>query len=303
MIYVTIVFLLMVFAIGGQIQRDIPLEKLTGPFSDEDSKFFLWNGVQIHYKDEGKGEPIVLLHGSSSSLHTWDGLTKMLKSDFRIVRVDLIGFGLTGPNPKQDYSLEMYMDFINSFADHLGLPSFTIVGNSWGGMLAWNFAAQNPQRISSMVLINSAGLKMKTVPTRFKLVKTSMGRWILKNTMSKWMVKKGIKEVYHQPSKIDSELVERYQSLTLREGNRKAFVDIVLARKLPDINKLLKINVPTLILWGRYDLLYPLKQARRFKELLAKSQLKIIENTGHVPMEEAPLACGREIKTFIKSLQ
>ncbi|MGW9685094.1 alpha/beta fold hydrolase [Flagellimonas sp. 2504JD1-5] len=283
-------------------QHQISLRKQYPKHTDEDSIFFKWDGMQVHYRDEGNGTPILFLHGTSSSLHTWDGLTTLLKPKYRVIRIDLIGCGLTGPHPKRDYSMEMYLSFIDDFANFLGLHKFIVAGNSWGGMLAWNFAALHPEHISGLILINSAGFKMSKMPTRFKLVKSKAGRWLLKTSMPKWMVEKGLKEVLYSP-KIEKSWITRYQALMLRKGNGQAFIDIVRMRQLPKTELLAAIKVPVLLLWGRHDKLYPLKQANLFLERIKTARLEVIEKSAHIPMEEAPSACAKGIDNFINELQ
>ncbi|WP_282160849.1 alpha/beta fold hydrolase [Ulvibacterium marinum] len=257
-------------------QSDVSMRKLYSRYTDNYSNFFKWRRMQVHFKDEGDGIPILFLHGTSSSLHTWDELAKLLKSKYRVIRMDLIGCGITGPHPKSNYSMEMYLSFINDFTHFLELDEFIIAGNSWGGMLAWNYAALRPKLLSGLILINSAGFKMSKTPKRFKLVQFKAGRWLLKKSTPKWVVKKGLKEVIYS-DQIEERLTERYQALMLREGNRRAFVDLMMTRQQPKTELLASIKIPTLLLWGRHDKLYPLHQANLFQKQIRNAQLKIIE--------------------------
>ena len=283
-------------------QPDICPRKLYPLYTDENSRFFKWSGVNVHYKDGGKGTPIVFLHGTSSSLHTWDKLTKLLTPEYRIVRLDLIGFGVTGPHPKRDYSIEMYLNLLHDFIDFLELDKFFIAGNSWGGMLAWNYTAIYPRYVSGLILLNSAGFELKKTPNRFKFSRFQIGRWILKRATPKWMVKRGLKEVLYS-HRIDENLVARYRDLILREGNRQAFIDFMMMRRPAKTQLLSSIRSPTLLLWGRHDKLYPLRHTHLFKERIANTQLEIVEDSAHLPMEEAPATCARKIKKFINALQ
>lgn len=298
MFYLCIFSILMIAVLFNLKQADIPVKQLYPLFTDKNSNFFKWEGIDVHFKDEGKGIPIVFLHGTSSSLHTWEELTKLLKPNYRVIRMDLMGFGISGPNPQRDYSMTMYLNFINDFAQFLGLNKFVIAGNSMGGMLAWNYAALHPQSISGLILINSAGFKMHKIPARFKLVQFPLGRCLLKTSTPKWMVKKGLKEVLYS-NNVKKKEIDRYQSLMLREGNRQAFVDFIRMRQPPKTELLSSIAAPTLLLWGRHDKLYPLWQAHQFEEQIKEAQLNIIEKSAHIPMEEAPLACCNEIRNFI----
>ncbi|MEM8548821.1 MAG: alpha/beta fold hydrolase, partial [Pseudomonadota bacterium] len=106
------------------------------------SRFVAVAGSDAHYRREGTpGAPVLLLlHGTSSSLHTWDGWVSRLADDYDIVRVDLPGFGLTGPRADRDYTVSAYVAFLERFVARLGLTQFTIAGNSLGGNIAWRFA-------------------------------------------------------------------------------------------------------------------------------------------------------------------
>lgn len=136
-----IVFIIVITAaLLSQLKRDKTFEALTPTYADGHSSFYKWKGINVHFKDEGSGIPIIFLHGTSSSLHTWDKLTSYLKNHVRIIRMDLPGFGLTGPHPEKDYSLNAYIQFLEPFTKYIGVSQFIIAGNSWGGLLAWYYA-------------------------------------------------------------------------------------------------------------------------------------------------------------------
>lgn len=294
--------LMLIIIAFTQFQPNISVDRICQRFTDEHSQFFAWQGLDVHFKDEGKGVPVLLLHGTSSSLHTWNALTNLLKTDCRVIRTDLIGFGVTGPHPQKKYSIETYLKFIDDFMDFLGIHEFIIAGNSYGGMLAWNYSALYPQKVSGLILINSAGFEMGKTPVRFKLAQHNVGRWLIKNSTPKWMVKKGLGEVVYS-RRLDENLIDRYQLLTLRKGNRQAFVDFITSRQPPRPELLSSILAPTLLLWGKFDKLYPLHHAYLFKEQIPHAHLKIIDESAHIPMEENPSACSVKIEKFINALK
>ena len=113
------------------------------------------------------------------------------------------------------------------------------------------------------------------------------------------MVKNGLKEAYGVPHLINSAVVTRYADLMLRAGNRLAFIDFAKAREWPDLKLLSLIHSPTLIIWGKLDSMYNVEHAYRFKENLSCATIAIVENAGHVPMEEAPEVCARQIREFV----
>jgi pimeloyl-ACP methyl ester carboxylesterase len=281
------------------IKRDIPVEKLLSLYTDQNSCFFHWKGMTVHYKDEGHNTPIVLLHGTSSSLHTWDALTHHLKNQYRIIRMDLPGYGITGPHPEKDYSMAMYVQLIHDLMAQLGIDRFMIGGNSWGGMLAWHYALVHTRQITGLILIDAAGYKMKLVPKRFKLLQHGIGRLLLRHTLPTWMVKAGLSEVVHNHQIISKAMIRRYAYLTRRSGNRQAFIDHWFLREHPDPSQLSTISIPALLLWGEYDKLYPVKQLYTFSKLLPRSLVVAIKNAGHLPMEEDPEACATHIRKFV----
>ena len=116
-------------------------------------------GVTVHLRDEGpKDAPaIVLLHGSNADLHTWEPWAQALKGQYRVIRFDQVGHGLTGPDPQDDYSRDNYVADIGAVADRLGLKSFILGGNSMGGKHALAFALAHPERVTGLVLVDSGG--------------------------------------------------------------------------------------------------------------------------------------------------
>src|SRR5215470_14554481 len=103
------------------------------------------------------GAPLVLLHGMGSSLHTWDAWSDALRSRFRVIRMDLPGFGLTGPNRQDDYRNETYLAFLDAFRSKLGLDGFALAGNSFGGQIAWSYAVAHPGQVRALVLVDPSG--------------------------------------------------------------------------------------------------------------------------------------------------
>ena len=252
-------------------------------------------------------EAIVLLHGTSASLHTWQGWTKELSSEYCVVSMDLPGFGLTGPytDETKKYTSANYAKFVAQVLEHLNLkqaPQLTLAGNSLGGKIAWRTAALYPEYVKTLILIDSVGYPAmpKDVPLGFKLAKYSALTPILSHVLPRDVVKKSVLSVYADDSKVNDALIDRYYDLTLRQGNRKA-----LNRRLQETDSsdnqddIKRLTVPTLILWGAQDDLIPVENAALFHRDIANSQLKIFDNLGHVPHEEDPIATVAVVKQFL----
>ena len=296
--------ILLIILIKGAIYSDISVEELKKEYANEHSKFIEINEMQVHFRDEGEGFPIVLVHGTASSLHTWDAWTNELKKTNRVIRMDLPAFGITGPNKNADYSIESYTTFLHSFVEKLNLDKFHLAGNSLGGNIAWNYAAEHPAKVEKLILVDASGLPTnKEPPAIFKMAKTPVLRSLFLYVTPKMLITKNIKEVYADDDKVTDELVTRYHKMALRAGNRQAFIDraktdFKLDAKI-NTDRLKSIQTPTLLIWGAKDLWIPLDNGKRMNRILVNSKLEVLENSGHVPMEENPKESLELLKNFL----
>lgn len=263
------------------------LKELLFKYTTPSSRFIPIDNILVHYRDEGSGFPILLLHGAFSSLHTFNSWATELQKEYRVIRLDLMGFGLTGPNDNNNYSIENHIRVLKTFVNRLNLKEFHIAGSSLGGWLAWEFASRYPKRIKKMVLIDAAGfLEEENIPLPFKLARTPVFGRVIKYVVRRSVLEQFVKQVYYDSSKITSALVDRYYDLFTREGNTDAFLNLVNTDYNDNTQSLKKIKAPTLILWGREDMWIPVHNAYRFHSLIPKSHLRVYPEVGHLPMEE-----------------
>lgn len=287
-------------------KRDIPLEELKAKYAQKPSKFISIQGMDVHYRDEGNKQdslPVVLLHGTSSSLHTYDEWVNTLSTSHRVIRMDLPAFGLTGPHPERDYSMEKYADFVRVFLDSLQVQQCILGGNSLGGNITWNFALKYPNRVNKLILIDASGYPTppKSVPIAFKLANTPVANQLLTYITPRFMAKASVENVYHDKTKVTDKLVDRYFELTLRDGNRQGLVDRMTMLVDAEAHKRIsEITHPTLLLWGEKDDLVPVASAYRFQQDLPNDRLVILLDLGHVPMEEAPDRSLQPVMEFIQ---
>ncbi len=286
---------------------DRPVESLIARWAVSPSRFVDVGGMRVHVRDEGRAddrEPIVLLHGTSASLHTWDGWAAALKSSRRVIRLDLPGFGLTGPMPDHDYTMKRYVRFMGEFLDAMGVRQCVLAGNSFGGAVAWETAMAMPLRVTKLGLVDAAGYPMQaaSIPIGFRLAQISMLAPLMRNVLPRRVIESSVRNVYGDPSKVTTELVDRYYELTLRAGNRQALVDrFRQAQWGEDAASIPRIRQPTLILWGGNDRLIPVALGQRFASEIASSRLVVFEDLGHVPHEEDPIRTVAEFQTFISA--
>ena len=298
-----ILILLIVSTVFGY--RDIPFSELKDKYAQPPSSFTTIYGMQVHFRDEGKTTnafPIVLIHGTGSSLHTFDDWTNTLKHSHRVIRMDLPGYGLTDPFTDSDYSIENYIHFIKQFLNEIGVEKCIIGGNSLGGHIAWRFTIANQDRVTKLLLINASGYpsKAKSVPIAFKIAEIPVLKNVFTFITPKFVARSSVENVYFDKSKVTGELANRYFELTLREGNRQAFIDRLSINNSSEYyKKMPSIQQPTLVLWGDQDLLIPVEMAERFHRDLPNSTLVILKDTGHVPMEERPRLSLEAIESFL----
>jgi pimeloyl-ACP methyl ester carboxylesterase len=286
---------------------DKPVDELSSRWADGASEFVNIAGMNVHMRDEGPKSdprPIVLIHGTSASLHTWDGWTEALSSERRVIRFDLPGFGLTGPEPNNNYSIEHYAKFVVSVLDELGISSAVIGGNSLGGYIAWATGVLHPERVTALVLVDPSGypFESESVPIAFKLSQSKLASTVLKDFLPWSLVKRSVENVYGDPELVTDELVDRYFELSLREGNRDSLKQRFLQTSPGAlIDRIHTIKVPTLIIWGGLDRLIPPALGKRFEQDIVNSKLMIFDALGHVPHEENPLATVMAVKDFLKN--
>jgi len=284
---------------------DRPVDTLKARWAPAPSQFVALQGMQVHLRDEGPRDdpqPIVLLHGTSASLHTWEGWVAALKGQHRVITVDLPGFGLTGPTPDGDYHLPRYADFVVGVLDHLQLKQVVLAGNSLGGEIAWMTAVGHPDRVSKLVLVDAGGYPFKTegMPIGFKIARIPALKPLMTRLLPRGMIESSVRSVYGDPSKVTPELIDRYYELTLREGNRESLTARFSQSPLGAYaDQIKQIKQPTLIIWGGQDHLITPDNADRFQQDIAGSRLVVFDKLGHVPQEEDPTATIGAVKSFL----
>jgi len=287
---------------------DEPVDGLKSRWAKPPSRFIEVFGQQVHVRDEGPHDdpaPIVLLHGTSSSLHTWQGWAMALREQRRVIRIDLPGFGLTGPRRDFDYSTNADMRFVNAVLQKLEVHRFVLAGNSLGGQIAWTIAARMPDRVVKLILVDAAGYppsSMNTqpqLPVGFRLVRMTWMRQLVNFTMPRGLIESSLHDLYGDPAKVTPELVDLYFDMTLRHGNREALAHRIDQRVPADLSLLKKIKAPTLVIWGGKDRVQPVEVAERFQRDIAGAKLVVFDKLGHMPQEEDPERTVAEVRRFL----
>lgn len=285
--------------------RDAMIAKYSGP-----AGAFIAGpaGQRIHYRDQGLrgGTAIILLHGSNSSLHTWEPLVERLGRTYRIVTLDLPGHGLTGGTPDKDYSAEGMAAAIDVVAAKLGHDHFILGGNSMGGWVSWRYALAQPTRVDALLLLDAAGMPLRQgekAPESnvgFRILKYPAGRWLATQITPRTLVEQSLRGSVEKQAIVDEAMIDRYWELLRFPGNREATVlRAQLDREPAMAAKVGDIKVPTLILFGDKDRLINPSAAQTFHERIAGSEVVLLKNVGHLPMEEDPDATAAAIADFL----
>lgn len=305
--------LLAAFLCGGAyvaatLEADRPVSALQARWAPAPSQFVEVDGMQVHMRDEGPRDdpqPVVLLHGTSASLHTWQGWADAMQAQHRVIRFDMPGFGLTGPNRDNDYRIETYVRFVITMLDRLGVQHATLGGNSLGGQIAWETAVHHPDRIRALILVDAGGYDFQpaSMPIGFTIARLPVLNNLMEITLPRGMIESSVRSVYGDPSKVTDELVDRYFELTLRAGNRAALAErFRQGLHGQDAPLIRTLRQPTLVLWGGRDHLIPPEWGHRFAQDIPGSRLQVFPELGHVPQEEDPATTAAAAAAFLAGL-
>ncbi len=314
--------LMVILVMGGALAltwaSDLPLDSLKSRWASpaSGSRFIDVRGMSVHVREEGPrsdAEPIVLLHGTGASLHTWDGWAAELTKTRRVIRFDLPGFGLTGPYAGAwlnegggRYSIVNYAKFVTATLDALDVKQPVILGgNSLGGQIAWETAdylrASQPKRIAKLILLDSAGYDFNPIsmPLAFQAAEIALLSPIIENTLPRFLIERDVRSVYGDPSRVTPELVDLFYELALREGNRRALGLRMREPRAIAPERIAKITQPTLIIWGGKDRLIPSTNGELFAKDIKGSKLIVFDELGHVPQEEDAKQTVAAVQAFL----
>lgn len=310
---VGLLLILSMVALALMRTPDVPAEGLVARWAPAPSDFIDVKGQTVHLRDEGPRHdgagtppPLLLIHGTASSLHTWEGWAKALRGQRRVISFDLPGFGLTGPfegaYEPDNYHGDTYARFVLDLMQALKIERALIVGNSLGGEVAWRTAAMAPERVAGLVLVDAVGPRFtpQAVPVAFQLARVPLLNKLGEVVLSRALVAEGLRSVYGDPTRVSEALIDRHFQLALREGNRRALG--LRVRQMVNGEHEERLNTlkqPTLLIWGERDRLVPPSVGEDFARRIAGSQLVVLPGLGHVPQEEDPARSLVPVKAFL----
>lgn len=306
--------LAIILAAGWFVLRrpDIAFDRLESLYANAESKFMpMGEGGRIHYRDVGphNAPVLVLVHGFSASLHTWEPWVSGLRQDYRVVSLDLPGHGLSRCLDVAETGVPQFVDVIDRLTMELGIAHFTLAGSSMGGHTAWNYALAHPEKLDGLVLVDASGWPKSdedsaSSPIVFKLLASPLARNVMKDLDMTGLIRSGLEDSFVDPSLVTDEMVQRYAALGRAPCHREAILNLMTGaagRTGASDAKLAPIRTPTLILQGEQDNLVPAVHSRKFNAAIDGSELRLYANVGHLPQEEAAEQSLADLRAFLSS--
>jgi pimeloyl-ACP methyl ester carboxylesterase len=308
-----LIILLLGVLVGPFLIPVQPLEETFPPqaLADPDSQFIEINGLSIHVKTAGEGEPVfVLLHGFGASLYSWQAVMQPLSQLGTVIAFDRPAFGLTerpltwqGQNP---YSHEAQVALVIGLMDHFGVEQAILAGNSAGGTVAMQTALAYPERVSALILVDPAVYTGGGAPVWVRPLLATPQMRHLGPLVARQIQRRGpelIDLAWHDSSQIPPETLENYQKPLQVENWDKALWEFTLASRPSGLDKRLgEFGLPVLVITGDDDRIVPTADSIRLAGELPNAQLVVIPNAGHVPHEERPTEFMEAVTSFMSGM-
>ncbi len=288
--------------VAALVYRDVPASTVDAKWGTPPSQFIEIDGVRVHYRDEGTGPVVVLIHANYASLFMWEPWAAALKDRYRVIRFDMTAHGLTGVDPTGDYSLERTVATFEKFADALGLQRFTIGGTSSGGTVGMHFTVKHPERVERLILVSPGSLEKdvrgRTTPREVPRIADVL-TYVTPRFFASGLLKLG----YGDRSRITDAVIDEWYEMWMRAGNRQAMLARTRQYVSGDVEgKIRAVKVPVLLLWGEKNPRVPVALAYEFQKLLVSApsvELEILEGVGHMAVQEAPQETARLVRVWL----
>lgn len=274
--------------------------RLDSPWWSQADRLIDVDGVTARVRTEGPADApvLVMVHGFSYSLESWDAWAADLSADYRVIRMDLPGHGLTGPDPQKRYSVPQTVDFLGNLLDELGLDHVTLIGNSLGGLVSWRLAETRPDLVSRLVLIAPGAYSINGVTENPVPVPMAVSYYL--TSAPEVMVGAASAGLFGDATRMDPGLAHRVHDLMQTPGVGEALVERLEVFTLPDPSAdLARVQVPALILWGGRDVMIPVAQASQLAGDMPRAELIIYDDLGHILHEEDPARTVADVRAFL----
>ena len=249
-------------------------------------------GQKIRYHEAGQGPNLIFLHGLGSNAGIWAPNIGAASERYHVYALDQIGFG-ESDKPLIDYKIQTFVEFLQGFMQALAIPKASLVGNSLGGWIAADFAAQHPEMVDKLVLVDAAGMRWAAGPRALP---------VDLNPSSLVAMRKILEFIIYDKQSITDALVRQAFESHLKRGDGYTIQRVMAGAFATDQfedEKLGSIHAPTQVLWGRDDALIPLSSAERYQKGIAGAKLVVIDQCGHIPQIEKPQEFNKALLEFL----
>lgn len=278
--------------------RTLALEEVIARHRDEASRFVDVDGVRVHCKDEGQGPAVLLVHGTFGDLSDWDGWAARLAPRLRVVRLDLPGFGLTGPVPSGNYSVDRLLGLVDGLMDTLEIERFAIAGVSFGGLVAFRYAGTRTDRVSALLLANSAGIQAGQ-----RAAGSGSGNILTDPQVTEADVRRFLTFLLNDPALVTPALVQRKLAFTnvVGRGEEAAAAIRLYERGSPE-RVLGRVRAPALVMWGGANPALSTSTADAFVAALRRAPVRerrLYADGGHLINLQRPRETADDAATFL----
>jgi pimeloyl-ACP methyl ester carboxylesterase len=294
-------------------RADIPYETLAATYESAASRYVdLPGAIRVHYRDEGlqsaDAPTLLLIHGFSASLHTWEPWVQRLGDTYRIVTLDLPGHGLTRAPAGYQANIGAFRDVVDEFARQQQLDRFILGGSSMGGNVAWEYALAHPERVEGLILVGAAGwedtrAEVQDEPTIFQLLRNPIIGPLMRDLDNTALIRQGLEAGFYDPTLVDDAMVARYTDTARAPGHRDILLQITLGFRNRDFATPERLQplaaMPVLVLHGDTDRLVPPEHGRNFANAISSATLVMYDNVGHIPQEEIPDRSAADVRAFV----
>ncbi len=244
-------------------------------------------GQNIRYFEAGQGPAVILLHGMGGAKEHWMGNFGALAAGYHVYAIDQIGFGHSD-KPLLDYKVATFVDFLYAFMQTQNIGKATLVGNSFGGWIALDFAIQHQGMVEKLVLVDSAGLAWQQPLAELNPASLAATRTL-------------VESVFYDKKMVSNRAVQQVFTDRMRNNDGYTIQRAVAGFATPQFEdaKLGSIHVPTLVMWGRQDELIPLASGEKLRDGINGAKLVVFEQCGHVPQIEKSAEFNRALLEFL----
>lgn len=268
---------------------------------DKPGDELLVDSTRIHFVEAGEGPPIILIHGFGASTFSFRHTIPELARHFRVIAVDLKGFGLSERPTAGDYSLSAQARLVGDFMEHLDIQQAVVLGHSMGGEVALRLAIDFPRKVNRLILVDSATHSLTHRGARVSLFLRPLLPLLALFTLHSGRFRRiSLRSAVYDPAHLTPEVLEGYFRPTRVRGHLAGLGRMLVDRRADPPLDPSAVTQPTLILWGEHDRWLPPSHGERLHEQIPESRLVLIPRAGHLPLEERPEESNRAILEFLR---